>query len=231
MKLEIEINDKLFSIAEKYKLEKGLIFDKIIYLKLIKSSYEVFVDICLLHLLEMMINDGLITMYQDKYIATALGDQLLKDIELVSKGKYIPIDNTEELITDNFIDEYLKCFKDHTGKFIKKKNGQTLGSNCKVIKKKFIDFFKTYINDLQRLTAEREIKKPIEEIIVDATKEYVESHEHNDYQYCRRADYFISKQDKNKIKTSDLLVAFETYIENIPDDNQISFNFFDNLSL
>ena len=42
------------------------------------------------------------------------------------------------------------------------------------------------------------------EEILKATKQYVNAYEDTDYLYMKTSQYFISKEDKNKIKTSEL---------------------------
>lgn len=221
MNIEIKINKQLFDIAKKYKIESALLFDKIIYLKLIKSSYDVFVDICLWYLLEMMINDGMVTIFKDKYISTSKGDKFLQDINLLSKGKYKALDVITETLTDDFITKYLNCFKVN-GKFIKKQSGQTLGSSSRTIKDNFIKFFNNYYAELCLVLDKKNINTPIEDIIIKSTINYIETNSSNNYLYCRRADYFIKKQDTNKIITSDLFNEMLVYIENEQDDNQPS---------
>lgn len=41
--------------------------------------------------------------------------------------------------------------------------------------------------------------------IIKATKMYVNEYEEKDYMYMKTSQYFISKTDKNKVKTSDLM--------------------------
>lgn len=40
--------------------------------------------------------------------------------------------------------------------------------------------------------------------VIDATSMYVNSYRDNDYMYMKTSQYFISKQDKSKVRTSDL---------------------------
>tara|TARA_Y100001972_G_scaffold124219_1_gene172954 strand:- start:137 stop:721 length:585 start_codon:yes stop_codon:yes gene_type:complete len=40
--------------------------------------------------------------------------------------------------------------------------------------------------------------------VIDATSMYVNSYRNNDYMYMKTSQYFISKQDKSKVRTSDL---------------------------
>ena len=40
--------------------------------------------------------------------------------------------------------------------------------------------------------------------VIDATKMYVNAYRDNDYMYMKTSQYFISKQDKSKVRTSDL---------------------------
>jgi len=217
MRVEIEINNKLFEIAKKYKLETGLLFDKIIYLKLIKSSYEVFTDICLLHLLETMIADGLITIYNEKYISTGLGDMLIKDVNVLSKGKTSLLDTSGDTISDDFIKAYLNLFKDDEGRYIKKSNKATLGSSSSVIKSKFLVFFKHHGSFLEIERKKNNIKTSLTDIVLEVTKDYVERHSKaSNYQFCRKANFFIAKEETSKIVISDLLELVEEYISSPP---------------
>ena len=40
--------------------------------------------------------------------------------------------------------------------------------------------------------------------VIDATSMYVNAYRNNDYMYMKTSQYFISKQDKSKVRTSDL---------------------------
>ena len=47
--------------------------------------------------------------------------------------------------------------------------------------------------------------EPTWDEIIKATKMYVNEYEAKDYMYMKTSQYFISKTDKNKVKTSDLM--------------------------
>lgn len=53
------------------------------------------------------------------------------------------------------------------------------------------------------------------EIILNAAKKYIKTEAQNYYKYLQRADYFISKEDNNKNKTSRLLM----FCEEVGEDN------------
>jgi len=56
--------------------------------------------------------------------------------------------------------------------------------------------------------------------VIDATKMYVNAYRDNDYMYMKTSQYFISKQDKSKVRTSDLADYCDMIRDGVePDDN------------
>ena len=55
--------------------------------------------------------------------------------------------------------------------------------------------------------------------VIDATKMYVNEYRDNNYLYMKTSQYFVSKQDKNKVRTSDLMDYIEMLRDGVePDD-------------
>jgi hypothetical protein len=56
--------------------------------------------------------------------------------------------------------------------------------------------------------------------VIDATKMYVNAYRDNDYMYMKTSQYFISKQDKSKVRTSDLADYCDMIRDGVePEDN------------
>jgi len=56
--------------------------------------------------------------------------------------------------------------------------------------------------------------------VIDATSMYVNAYRDNDYMYMKTSQYFISKQDKSKVRTSDLADYCDMIRDGVePEDN------------
>lgn len=237
MKIIIDIDDNLFQICKKYQIETALIFDKICYLQIIKGGYKLHPDLCLVNLLEIMIADKLIAIVNDQYIVTQYGENILKELSIdVKNDAYIKNTFTT---TDHFVQKYLDNFKDVNNQFIKVKignNSRSLGASVSDIKSHFQKFYIKYGSNFQKKIDSLILKESlpgdftIQDLILECTKNYMKDQESNGYQYCKQADYFIVKHNKDKTTVSTLANLCELYLENPPSD-ALQFNLFDKISL
>lgn len=100
----------------------------------------------------------------------------------------------KHITTNDFVDKYRKLFKG-------KKVGAMGDRNACI--KKFKWFFDMY-------------PQYDEEIILTATEKYIKSCRNNEYVFLQQADYFIRKQDVDKIERSRLA----SYCEELDDKNE-----------
>lgn len=234
MKIEINIDDKLFNLCEKYNIETALIFDKICYLQLIKGGYELNADLCLINLLEVMIADKLIVIMGDEYRIASKGLDLLKELN-VTTSTILKNNDNEFIITESFIEEYLSLFKDHRGVYIKSINKgipRSLGAGQKEVGDSFEKFYIRFGNDLfEKLNiVKRKGKIPedfsLKDLILKCTKEYMKDQSLSNYAFTNKASYFIIKYNLDKSIRSTLMSLCEQYLENPPID-EIQLDMFD----
>tara|TARA_R100000353_G_scaffold59745_2_gene47401 strand:+ start:638 stop:1210 length:573 start_codon:yes stop_codon:yes gene_type:complete len=99
------------------------------------------------------------------------------------------------------LDEYRKVFP--PGKL---PSGKPARVNVRTLENSFRWFFENY-DDVSW------------DEVIDATKMYVNEYRDNNYLYMKTSQYFVSKQDKNKVRTSDLMDYIEMLRDGVePDD-------------
>ena len=138
----------------------------------------------------------------NNHTLTPKGELAIKKIEDYLKG--VKTVNKTNTLGDNWIEkvnEYRELFPK-----IILPSGVPARINVKDIEKKFIWFKITY-------------PQYSWDIILTATKKYVEEYERQGYGFMKNSGFFISKQDNNKVITSELATRCEMLLE---DDDVIS---------
>lgn len=134
-----------------------------------------------------LIKKGLIKLGDDKFFYLTLeGKNIVKHLNVLytKKMKHSDI----ELLGKNFkemVNKYREIFPAK-----KLPSGKLARNNVKTLIENFRWFFSTYEHKW--------------EDILKATKMYVDEYSKTEYQYMKTSQYFISKQDKHKIKISEL---------------------------
>lgn len=134
----------------------------------------------------VLIKKGFIVVGHDAVQITEKGDEIINSLEsYISKVKK----NTHvDVMGKDFaqkIEEYRVLFP-----AMKLPSGKPARQNVKALTESFKWFFETYDFTWDQ--------------ILQATKMYVREYEEKDYLYMVTSQYFISKQDKNKVKQSAL---------------------------
>lgn len=133
--------------------------------------------------------------YKEKFIITKNGLDLLEQVnEKVIKEKIVGIDCSE------WIEDYLKLWKDFNNVFYKDKN-RSLGCS----KRDAISQMNKFIKEYNYLFENTDPKS----IILNATKNFINSAKSNNFAYCPNAFYFIAKQGQGEGKKSKLALECE----------------------
>ncbi len=252
MKINLTIDSKLFKTCKKYQIETSMIFDKVCYLLIINSSYKVEVDLSLLSLLEVMIADKLVNIVDNEYKISDLGRLFLKELDLdkvdepqvkeVIQAKVeTPIETPKADSEEAFVNKYLTLWKDpNTLKFYRAPNGQgtrSLGASRRDVKKMLNRFYDAFQIEYETKILENKKKGKLgsaftlQDLILTCTNQYVTDLKKDQFNYCKRADYFIMKYSLDKSFKSVLSDCCEEYLDNPPQTEQFNFNFFEKFSL
>ena len=176
---------KKYEISSKTLIESGLSPNYFLLLQSVFFKDEEMTNYILeKEEVDILIKRGYILSEEVPLFATA------KDLKLTTKGRELLIPNEKEeqaQKVENWIQDYRNLFKGTKPGAMGDKN-----ACLKKMKKFLIE------------NPEISVKK-----IFDATESYINSQSYNNFRYMRRADYFIYKDDVNKITTSDLLSRIE----------------------
>jgi len=152
-----------------------------------------------------LINDGNFGLKTAFLLKPEMGSELTKlgyiitikdTIQLTAKGKEL-FPKKEEVIVDTF-EEFVEKYRDL---FKGLKTGSRGDKNACVVK------MKKFVADNSIYTTE---------VILNATQRYINSCKRDGYKFLQQADYFISKQDNNKIVSSRLLTFCEEVVSLTP---------------
>ena len=135
---------------------------------------------------------------------------LVKHYPLTQKGKklIIELDNyflkakkktNIQLMGKDFLDKISSYREIFPAK--KLPSGKPARNNVKTLNESFRWFFETYDYDW--------------DTIIDATRMYVNEYRANDYMYMQTSQYFISKQDKHRVKHSALADYCDMVIDGV----------------
>lgn len=145
--------------------------------------------------------------YKSRYTLSERGIKLLNYLKLNEKSKNEKkVEDTNDV--NSWIQDWLNIWKDQNGVYYKAPSGAADGSQKRTLgcsKKDALDrmnSFFVYYGDM----FDEEEKHTAKDIIIMATKRYIQDFKKTDFMYCRKATYFISKSDafSRNIKSSDL---------------------------
>jgi len=120
------------------------------------------------------------------YSITDEGVKVINNIDLYYKKK--TIQKNKKLMGNDFESNVIKYREIFPA--IKLPSGKLARNNVKTLTENFKWFFATYDHNWDK--------------IFKATKNYVNEYMKKDWQYMKTSQYFISKQDKHRVKVSDL---------------------------
>ncbi len=134
-------------------------------------------------------------------VLTESGKKITSDLE-----KYYGVKTKKSNIKvmGNTFEDKIKQYREL---FPKKKlpSGKLARNNIKTLTESFKWFFSTYDYTWEE--------------IIEATQRYIKEYKEKDWQYMKTSQYFISKQDKHKVKISELADYCDMIIDGIVEDH------------
>lgn len=134
-------------------------------------------------------------------VLTDSGNIIVNDLE-----KYYGVKTKKSNIKvmGNTFEDKIKQYREL---FPKKKlpSGKLARNNIKTLTESFKWFFSTYDYTWEE--------------IIEATQRYIKEYKEKDWQYMKTSQYFISKQDKHKVKISELADYCDMIIDGIVEDH------------
>lgn len=134
----------------------------------------------------MLTDKGLIEIKDGVYVLTDTGSRIVRDLEIFYDKKSKQ-DNIQKMGKDfkDMVTQYRELFPKS-----KLPSGKLARNNVNTLIENFKWFFSTYDYTWDD--------------VIKATKAYIKEYRNKDWQYMKTSQYFISKQDKHKVKVSEL---------------------------
>lgn len=152
----------------------------------------------------ILLDKGLIKSKDNIYVLSEAGERVVRDLQVfyTKKSKQTNIQLMGEQFK-NMVTQYRELFP-------KKKlpSGKLARNNVNTL----IDNFRWFFSEFDYSWEE----------VLKATRQYVKEYRNKDWQYMKTSQYFISKQDKHRVKVSELA----DYCDMIRDGVQISDDHF-----
>ena len=142
------------------------------------------------------------------YKITERGNIFLNEYKNIISNKINVLESTNFEI-ENWIEDWIKLWKDKNGIFFKTPDRRSLGIN----KKDALAKMKWFLENYQELF---DLQNSPKETILGATKEYIEEYKKVNFAFCKRPNNFISKrEDRTKDSLYSTLAAeCENFIAN-----------------
>jgi hypothetical protein len=133
-----------------------------------------------------------------------------ENIKISSKGEML-ISEVKKLLGAGDKKDYVSRIDEYNLLFprIKLGSGKYARTNSKTLELSFKWFFNTYPYTW--------------DVVIEATKMYIDEYTQKNYKYMRTSQYFIRKQDVNKSYTSDLADYCEMVVNDVEDESQDTF--------